>query len=136
MPVRISSTAPRHIARRYLAGQCDTLARAIGNSTGFPLWAMKNKEEQIEHVFVRDPDSGLAVDIRGAMPLEEISKGSALEHSPHRFSEVEIDEVTATFGTPTPGDMRIAKRVLKDHLSRTLEKVQEVSPERSDEITP
>lgn len=68
------STALRHIARRYLGEQCDTLATVAAKAAGYPLWAMKNARSQIEHVFVRDPDSGLSIDVRGAMLLNKWPK--------------------------------------------------------------
>jgi hypothetical protein len=126
---RIRSTAPRHIMRRYLSGQCDSFATVLAKASRQPLWAMKNKEGRIEHVFVRDAESGLAMDIRGAMPLDEISEGSALAELQHHFIEVSAEEVTDTFGIPTPTDLREARRALKDHFSRVLEKVAELPAE-------
>jgi len=120
------STAPRHVMRRYLGGRCDVLATALAKSTGHPLWGMKNDAGQIEHVFVRDANSGLAIDIRGAMPLEEVARGSALEHRSHEFVETDLDEVTTTYGIAGPSELREAREVVKDHLSRVIEKVSEL----------
>ena len=65
-----------------------------------------------------------------------MAKGSALEHAQHHFTEVDGEKVRATFGTPTPTDLREAHKTLKDDLSRVLEKVRQAAPDDSLEISP
>lgn len=121
------STAPRHVLRRYLSGECDVLATALMETTKQSLWAMINGNGQIEHVFVRDTDSGLAIDIRGAMALDDIAEGSALEYRPHEFHKTDINEVVATFGMPDAAQMREARKAVKHHLAQVIKRVA-VSP--------
>ena len=66
---------------------------------------------------------------RGAMPLEEVARGSALEFRPHEFVKTELDEVTATYGVASPSELREARKAVKDHLGWVIEKVYELPAE-------
>ena len=119
----IMAPCPRHIRRRYLTGKCDVLATCLAEEHGFELGAMRNQNGHIEHVFARHPASGMAIDIRGVMPVSEIPRGSALEDRPHVLDTTTRDEIAAAFGTCDLSDRVEAERVIRTYLAPVLEEL-------------
>lgn len=78
-PKAVRLALPEHVRDRYLRGRCGVLATALQRHTGFPLWGMFEGEGgPMHHAFVRDPATGMALDVRGLMPIEQIPDGSSV----------------------------------------------------------
>lgn len=120
----VQSGVPRHIARRYLTGQCDVIARVLNRDHKLPLWGMLNNRGEIEHVFVRH-QGGAAVDIRGARMLWLMEEGSsaAARDEAVTYKPLSKEEVEATFGKPDRKQTYEARQFCQSHLSKVIEEL-------------
>ena len=103
---------PNHLQRRYLRGLCGALAVALQRQTGFPLWGMFEGEDgPLHHAFVRDPASGLALDVRGSMEIERVAEGAAVTDPV--FRPIVRTDINEAFGPSRPQDIRDAGYVAR-----------------------
>jgi len=64
---------PGHVVSRYLRGGCLAYAIALKRELGLALYVLVDRHggrEDWVHAFVADPDRGVALDVRGTMPLD------------------------------------------------------------------
>lgn len=108
------STAPHHIVRRYLSGGCWTLAPLLAKMLKLPMFGLQDERGDIHHVFVVDKATATAFDIRGSMPLSEIGRGSVAPDG--IIVPVTQDDILKVIGSFDPGEVREAKKVIRDFL--------------------
>jgi len=108
--MRFLSTAPRHIRTRYLRGGCWVLAIELAKHTGLQLWGIRDGQGNLHHAFVADGSRGIAIDIRGSMPLENVVEGCAAMDP--KLEPIGKDEILSICGSFSRTDIREAKRVI------------------------
>lgn len=112
----VVSLAPDHIRNRYLRGGCFALAIELHRKTGLPLWGLM-LDEELHHAFVADGDADLAIDIRGQMPIDAVSKGARYEDG-LEAREITEEKIMETVFSFDPEELREARRSINDYLRR------------------
>jgi hypothetical protein len=82
---------------RFLNGECDAFAIALHRGLGWHLYALRTRDNPYRHVFVRSTP-GECYDVRGSVPLTQISQGIGLEqnYSVVATTERDLIEVAKT----------------------------------------
>ncbi|MEP3669940.1 MAG: hypothetical protein ABJN42_24785 [Roseibium sp.] len=113
MSDQVTSTAPRHIRTRYMRGGCWAMAHELSKKTGMDLWGLRDDRGDLHHVYVADPERGIAIDIRGGMPMEKIAEGCQAQIA----GPASLDEILRHIGSFEPAELREARKVIQAHLS-------------------
>lgn len=106
--------APDHLLRRYLRGGCFALAREAARISGLPLMGLRDAEGAVHHAFVADPGTGIAWDIRGALPIGSVGAGSAV--TTPRITGLEEGELLNLLGDPCPYALGAAAAAVRAHM--------------------
>lgn len=134
MSLFVTFPASPSVRNRYLRGNCHILAKALSRETKLPLWGMFDPAGNLHHVFVLDEAHGRAIDVRGAMPLPEVSQGSSASEGAE-MRAVTWDEVLASYFKPSPKEMADANALSRRIVDR-INGVPEVGPpERPDDLS-
>lgn len=111
--------APAHIRTRYLRGGCYALALALHKATKLPLCGLYEAgTDDLHHAFVRDPATGMALDIRGLLPLDQEAEGSAVEVPDYR--PIRRADIIGVVGSIAAADMKQANEVVRTYFRRWL----------------
>ena len=105
---------PDNLMRRYLRGGCFALAHEAARISGLPLMALRDGQGEVHHVFVADPETGTAWDIRGRVPIDRIGEGSAVTRG--RVTPLPEQELLDLMGEQDPFALDAAARAARDWL--------------------
>jgi hypothetical protein len=112
-PAARRMVVPEHITNRYMRGKCFVLALALNRALKWPLYGMFLGDE-MHHAFVRDPKTGMALDIRGLIPMSEVPSGSGAD-AESELRAVTKKEIMATVFSIDPADTREANKIVSTY---------------------
>jgi hypothetical protein len=108
----VAETIDDYILRRYLRGKCFAFAVALHRRIKKPFYGLFDASGDLHHVFLADPSTRQAYDVRGIVSLDDVGKGSEAEADAVEPRPITRPEAESVYGSPARADVIEAGKVI------------------------